>query len=607
MHDPSGLGAPAPQIGVQRGIVQRDGLFHVREIEQRQQLFARAVAADAQHVVVAGGQQPDVGAAVEHGVPGAQFFLTPDGVEHVVFQRVRLVPQLGLGPVHIAPVQIAAVRGLQRVGVVGVVVLLRDLVAAVQHRDAAQREHEGVQHDIPADGEVQVRGVLPRGLDAAQAGRGAAEPRVAQPRIVVVQFAPGRASVPFAGEVIVQEFLVRHLLLAELRQEAVIQAPADIVVAAQIIEEGILRRQGEHLAQLMRKQAHVLGRHGMPQRRHGGHVIQQMAFGALHRAEIGHDLAGLHHHFAQQQRAGAYDLAHDAHHAHQAVHLRQVAAVGAQRFPDIGHGVQAHDVDAVVAQVQHIVGHVVEHRGIGVVQVPLVGIERGHDHLLRFIAPGKVAGRSGGEYLGNGLLVGVGNIPAVVEEIAALVFALPGPRAARPFVILAGVVHHKIQAHGDAPAVAVLRQRPQVVHRAKVGLHLPEIADGIATVAAALGAFQQRHQVQIVDAAVGDIIQLLPHAVQRAGEGLHVHQHAHQIVALVPAGIAQARPVQLLQAFGPFLPGAVQHTGKVVVSLHVVVIQLTVQPFELILIAGEARSVFGRPFPVHGASSSCFQ
>ena len=58
-------------------------------------------------------------------------------------------------------------------------------------------------------------------------------------------------------------------------------------------------------------------------------------------------------------------------------------------------------------------------------------------------------------------------------------------------VIRAGVVHHKVQAPAHSPAAAGVRQGLQILHGPKRRLDLPKIADGVAPVAAALGAFQQ--------------------------------------------------------------------------------------------------------------------
>ncbi len=168
-------------------------------------------------------------------------------------------------------------------------------------------------------------------------------------------------------------------------------------------------------------------------------------------------------------------------------------------------------------------------------------------------------------------------------------------------MILAGVVHHKIQAHRDAPLVALGRQPVQVLHGAQFRLHLAEIAHRVPAVAAALGAFQQGHEMQIIHAAVGDIIQLFLHALERSRESLHIHQHAHQIVALVPVRVGFPLPVNELQILGPFLPAAVQHAHKIIVGLHIVMVQLAVQPFQLVLVTAEPGGKFLFPFRmIHG-------
>ena len=65
--------------------------------------------------------------------------------------------------------------------------------------------------------------------------------------------------------------------------------------------------------------------------------------------------------------------------------------------------------------------------------------------------------------------------------------------------------------------VAVGRQRGQVVHRAELRLDAAEVRDRVAAVAAADRALQQRHQMQIVDAALFEVVELFPHAVERFG------------------------------------------------------------------------------------------
>ena len=509
-----------------------------------------------------------------------------------------VVPALfGVLPVHVAPVQIAAVAGLDGVVTVAVVVQLADFIPGVQHRDAAQGEHVGMQHHVQPNGQLKRRVVarFQRGLYAAQRRGGAAHARVAQAGVVVVQLAPGGTARNPAAEIVVEEPLVGHLLLAEPAQEVIIQPPADVVVAAQVVQERVHLRQREHLAQLVPEQLHVPGGHGVPGGGHGGDVVEQVTLGLLHRTEVGHHLAGLHDHFAQQHRAGTGDFAHHAHHPDQGVHLGQVAAGGAQRLPDVGRGVQPDDVDAVVAQEEHVVGHVVEHHGVGVIQIPLIGPEGGHDHLVELRAPAEISRRGGGKHLGHGLLVGVGNLPAVIEEIALLAAHIPLPRPAGPLVVLGGVVHHKIQAHGNAAAVAILRQRRQIVHGAQLGLYLAEIADRVAAVGAVRGALQQGHQMQIVDAAFLNVVQLAAHALQISGEGAHVHQHARHVVALIPAGIGLPPAVDLPQGLRPRLVGGVDHIDEVIPGHLVIAIQPGVKLPELRLVAFKPGGKLGGP------------
>ena len=69
--------------------------------------------------------------------------------------------------------------------------------------------------------------------------------------------------------------------------------------------------------------------------------------------------------------------------------------------------------------------------------------------------------------------------------------------------------------------------------------------------------------MQVIHAAVLNIIELAPDAGKGAGEGIGIHQHAEQIVAFVPGRIGESRPIQFFQRFGTGLPAAPQHTAKV--------------------------------------------
>ena len=356
-------------------------------------------------------------------------------------------------------------------------------------------------------------------------------------------------------------------------------------MAAQVVQEQKVPGQGAHGVHLVAQQGYVPGGQSVPGGGHGGHVVEHVALGLFRGSEVGDHLGRLHDHLAQQQHAGADDLAHHAHHAHQGVDLGEVAAGGAQLLPDVGDRVQTDHINASVGEVQKVFRHVVEDHGVGVVQVPLVGIEVGHDHLLAVIQPGKAAGGSSGEHLGDRLLKFTGNIPVVVEEVALPVARLSGTGLAGPLVVLTGVVHHKVQAQADVLLPAGVGQRLQVLHGPQLGLDPAEVGHGVAAVAAALGALQQGHQVQIVDAALLNVRQFLFHTLQGAGKGVGVEHHAQQIPAAVPVGIVF--PALVLQSQGVLAlgPAAAEHLDKVVKGGHIAVVELAVEPLELVIAA----------------------
>ena len=128
-----------------------------------------------------------------------------------------------------------------------------------------------------------------------------------------------------------------------------------------------MRRQSEHLIQLLPQESGVTGGHGVPGGGHGGDVVEHVALGLLHGAEVGHHLARLHDHLAQQQHAGAYDFPNHAHHADDGVHLLEVPAGGAQLLPDVRHRIDADNIDTPVGEVEEIGHHLIEHPGIAVV------------------------------------------------------------------------------------------------------------------------------------------------------------------------------------------------------------------------------------------------
>ena len=94
--------------------------------------------------------------------------------------------------------------------------------------------------------------------------------------------------------------------------------------------------------------------------------------------------------------------------------------------------------------------------------------------------------------------------------------------------------------------------------------------------------------MQVIDAARFDIVQLFLYAPERAGKRIHVHQHADHLMSLVPARIRFAHPVQFAQRLRPPAISTVEHGDKVIVGLHIAVVQLAVEPLQFILMPRKA-------------------
>ena len=106
---------------------------------------------------------------------------------------------------------------------------------------------------------------------------------------------------------------------------------------------------------------------GTPQVDHGGYVVEHMAFRLFRGAEVGGKLLGSHDHLALEHDRRADAFQHHTEHPHDGVHLRQIAAGGAQLLPDVGHGVNTEHLYAEVGKMQDALGHVHEHRRVCVV------------------------------------------------------------------------------------------------------------------------------------------------------------------------------------------------------------------------------------------------
>jgi hypothetical protein len=148
--------------------------------------------------------------------------------------------------------------------------------------------------------------------------------------------------------------------------------------------------------------------------------------------------------------------------------------------------------------------------------------------------PGKIARRRGREYLRYRPLIFLRDSVVLIKIIIALVCGIPLAGFPGPFMLFRCVVHDKVQAETDSPVVALFGQPFQIFHRAQVRLYLAEVGYGVAAVVLFFRRVQQRHQMNIIDIALFDIIQLFPDALQISGKCVYIHHHSQQLVSTVP-------------------------------------------------------------------------
>ena len=115
-------------------------------------------------------------------------------------------------------------------------------------------------------------------------------------------------------------------------------------------------------------------------------------------------------------------------------------------------------------------------------------------------------------------------------------------------------------------------QRLQILHGAQLRLHPAEIRHGVSSVAAVRDRLQQGHQMQIIDARLLKIAELLPHAPEGAGELPGIQAHAQQRVGAVPVRVCQAVLVQRAQGVAPLAVCPAKHLQKVCESGLVAVV-----------------------------------
>ena len=196
------------------------------------------------------------------------------------------------------------------------------------------------------------------------------------------------------------------------------------------------------------------------------------------------------------------------------VGLEQVLAIGAVALVEIGHGIHAKAVHALVQPEADHVQHLLLDGGMVVVQIRLVVEEA--VPIIR--APHRVPAPIGGlivekddARLGVAL---VGRTPDVPVPVFGMLGMVRVAGSLEPGALVGGVVGDQIGDDPQAAPVGFFHQGAQVVHRAIVGMDAVEIAHIVPVVAQRRGIDGQHPQA--VDAQVAQVVELRGQAGQVA-------------------------------------------------------------------------------------------
>ncbi len=215
------------------------------------------------------------------------------------------------------------------------------------------------------------------------------------------------------------------------------------------------------------------------------------------RADVAEHVVGMYDRLGFEQHGRGGDSCQRVEGLDDLVGLGLVLAIRAHALPDKRDRVQAQDLDAGVGDAEHLLGHGAEHRRVGVVQIPLEAVEGRPDPLAHILAPGEAAAPHSREDIAQRLLVGIRQRAVGEQEVVALVLHVAGLGAARPIVLVGGVIEDGIEHQADAVRLELARQRRQLLDCPELRVDAPVAADSVAAVAVAGGRLEQRHQVQV--------------------------------------------------------------------------------------------------------------
>ena len=121
----------------------------------------------------------------------------------------------------------------------------------------------------------------------------------------------------------------------------------------------------------------------------------------------------------------------------------------------------------------------------------------------------------------------------------------------------------------------------QMLHSSQIFLNFPEICYCISAVRTTFRSIQKRHQMNVVDATLFYIIQLLLHALHIACKIVDVEHHAHHVILLVPVRAFLSARIRCTQV-GISLHVEAFHIVAQLCKHGAVAIKLHIQPAQLL-------------------------
>ena len=479
---------------------------------------------------------------------------------------------------------IAGICSLIRILFIGIIIETSDFIGAVKHRDSGLGKHICVKHQILADTPFQLLVIFFKksSLDPAHGSSSSAETSILSYRVIIIELSAAVASRMLSCKEIIQVTLMGWLIHVPFFQGGEIKSPADIVMAAEIIQEGVLLRKAVYNIHLFFQKADITSGNAVPGCSHSGYVVKHMALRLFYSSEIRNNLLRLHNDLTKKYNTWADNLGDHTHHTDDGVNLFQVTARSSQLFPDIRNRVNTDHIHSLVCKEEEVVHHLIENTGISVVQIPLIRIKSSHDIMTDIRKPGEVSGSSGREYLRYGLFVFVRNLAVVVKEVTAHIFSVTLACFFCPLVIFRSVVHNKIHTQVHSVFVAFVSKGGKIFHGTKVRADFAEVGYCVTTVGTALRGIQERHQMQTVYITFLKIWKLGRNSLDVAGKIVNIEHHAKHILL--------AEPVRIFFSFQVAVFERAAACCKILVHLvaelckHIViVIKLCVQPSKLVV------------------------